>query len=208
MLEAAERHLLDAAKARPAFGEAHNNLAAVYVGLGRWDQALAQVQLAQNSGFEVDARLKDDIAARRGQSVAIHGGSASVPPTAEPESKELAIDHVAVACVPSARYPRIEARLSPQNRVVQAKVFFRTEKSGWYAVGLRPEEDAHVANLPRPRSTRSFRYYLQATDEATGVTRTPEHEVIVVDDREQCGEKQSDFTTMASGILVEPPQGR
>ena len=203
-LQQAERELLDAVRSRGGFGEAHNNLAAVYAGLARWDEARKHVDLAEAGGFPVSPRLKSDVAARN---VVKPDGSA-VARSVPTEDQPLAIEHTPVECVPSDRFPRIEARLAPAGRVVSAKVYFRSEKSGWYAVGLRPDEEAYSATLPRPRSASSFHYYLEATGDATDSARTPEYVTTVVDDREACANKTSEFLASASGLLVEPPPGR
>ena len=66
-IESAEREYLEAVKVDPAFGEAHNNLAVLYMLSGRLDQADREVTLAEESGFKVNPRLKDDIKKRRGK---------------------------------------------------------------------------------------------------------------------------------------------
>lgn len=205
-LEEAERELRDALHARPDLAEAHNNLAAVYVGLGRWREAQEHVVAAEAAGFPVSAELKSDITARRRD--AVKTADAPRPPrkAIPEEGQPLRIGHTPVECVLSGRYPRIEADLAPPSRVVSAKVFFRTDKSGWYAVGLRPAEDGYWAVLPRPSSARSFEYYLEATSDAADVVRTSEHVTRVVSGREPCGD--SAFVTLASGLLVEPPPSR
>lgn len=161
-LEAAERELLDALMARADFVEAHNNLAAVYAGLARWEDAQQHVHLAEAGGFPVDPRLKSDIAARRQDLVKDTNAVRAIVAADEPR---LVIEHAPIECVPSARFPRIDARVSPADRVVSAKVHFRTEKSGWYAVGFvltrapirrhSPDRDRPVPfdTMSRPRPT-------------------------------------------------------
>jgi len=64
-IEAAEREYLEAIKVSPKFGEAHNNLAVIYMITGRLDLAEKEVALAEQSGFKVSPKLKDDLKARR-----------------------------------------------------------------------------------------------------------------------------------------------
>lgn len=45
----------------PKFGEAHSNLAVVYLMSGRYEQAEEEVQAAEKAGFRVNPNLKDDI---------------------------------------------------------------------------------------------------------------------------------------------------
>jgi tetratricopeptide (TPR) repeat protein len=61
-LEDAERSYREAATLNPRLGAAHNNLAAICLLTGRPDEAEAEVRLAEESGFKVNPRLKDDIA--------------------------------------------------------------------------------------------------------------------------------------------------
>jgi Flp pilus assembly protein TadD len=66
-LEGAEREYLEAVKVDPAFGEAHNNLAVLYMLSGRLDQAELEVALAEKAGFKVNPRLRDDLKKQRGK---------------------------------------------------------------------------------------------------------------------------------------------
>lgn len=62
----AEREYQAAIAADPKSGEAHSNLAAVYLYTGRYDEAEAEVQAAEKTGFKVNPNLKDDIKKRKG----------------------------------------------------------------------------------------------------------------------------------------------
>jgi Flp pilus assembly protein TadD len=66
-LEGAEREYLEAVRVDPAFGEAHSNLAVLYMFTSRLDQAELEVALAEKSGFKVNPRLKDDLKKQRGK---------------------------------------------------------------------------------------------------------------------------------------------
>lgn len=57
----AEREFLEALKARPRFGEAHNNLAFVYMATGRLEEAAKELEQAERSGFIVNPRFKEDV---------------------------------------------------------------------------------------------------------------------------------------------------
>lgn len=60
-LEDAEREWKAAVAANSRFGEAHNNLAALYAMTGRKQDAEAAVRSAEKAGFHVNPHLKDDI---------------------------------------------------------------------------------------------------------------------------------------------------
>jgi tetratricopeptide (TPR) repeat protein len=57
----AEREYLAALQADPKLGEAHNNLAVVYMLSGRYPQADAEIKAAEKSGFRVNPQLKEDL---------------------------------------------------------------------------------------------------------------------------------------------------
>lgn len=64
----AEREYRAAIAVDPKLGEAHNNLAVVYMLTHRFDEAGAEIKAAEKSGFKVNPQLKDDLkkaAARR-----------------------------------------------------------------------------------------------------------------------------------------------
>ena len=61
----AEIQWLAAIDANPRLGEAHNNLAVVYMQTDRLDAADQQLKLAEKSGFRVNPQLKQDVKKRR-----------------------------------------------------------------------------------------------------------------------------------------------
>jgi tetratricopeptide (TPR) repeat protein len=60
-LPEAEKQWKAAAAANPKLGEAHNNLAALYLMTSQLDEAEKEVKLAEKAGYLVHPRLKDDI---------------------------------------------------------------------------------------------------------------------------------------------------
>jgi tetratricopeptide (TPR) repeat protein len=60
-LPAAEREWKAAVSVNPKFGEAHNNLAALYAMTGRKQEAQESLKQAEKAGFQVNPRLKSDI---------------------------------------------------------------------------------------------------------------------------------------------------
>ncbi len=57
----AEREYLAAIKADPKIGEAHNNLAVVYMLTQRYAEANSEIKAAEKSGFRVNPQLKEDL---------------------------------------------------------------------------------------------------------------------------------------------------
>lgn len=65
-LAEAEREYLEAVRVDAGFGEAHNNLAVVYMLTGRLAQAEKEIALAEQAGFKVSPQLKADLKKRKG----------------------------------------------------------------------------------------------------------------------------------------------
>lgn len=63
-LPEAEREYKAALKVNSKLGEAHNNLAVVYMLTGRFDEAKAEIKLAEKAGFQVNPKFKDDLEQR------------------------------------------------------------------------------------------------------------------------------------------------
>jgi Flp pilus assembly protein TadD len=61
----AEREYKATIEADPKTGEAHSNLAVVYLQTGRFDDAEKAVKAAEKTGFKVNPMLKDDIKAKK-----------------------------------------------------------------------------------------------------------------------------------------------
>jgi Flp pilus assembly protein TadD len=61
----AEREYKAAVAVMPSFGEAHSNLAALYLVTERYDLAEAEVKAAEKSGFKVHPGLKSEIEKRK-----------------------------------------------------------------------------------------------------------------------------------------------
>ena len=61
----AEREFKATIAADPKTGEAHNNLAVVYLETRRFDEAEKAVKAAEKAGFKVNPMLKDDIKAKK-----------------------------------------------------------------------------------------------------------------------------------------------
>lgn len=62
--EAAETEWKAAIEVSPKLGEAHNNLAVIYLQTGRYPEAEAAIKAAEKQGFRVNPQLKEDRKAR------------------------------------------------------------------------------------------------------------------------------------------------
>jgi superkiller protein 3 len=62
----AEREYQAAIRVNPKMGEAHNNLAVVYMSTGRLPEAENAVKQAEKAGYKVNPQLKKDLASKKG----------------------------------------------------------------------------------------------------------------------------------------------
>jgi hypothetical protein len=117
------------------------------------------------------------------------------------------IEHEALVCLTTSRYPRIEARISPSQDVQRAWVRFRSDPAtGWYAVQLKKEGTVHVGLLPVPRGLKTFTYFLEASDERAAATRAPAYSPLVVGDAKACPDgTASSSVPEARALMVERP---
>jgi tetratricopeptide (TPR) repeat protein len=63
-VEDASRHYQAAIKVRPKFGEAHNNLAVIYMLTGRLEEAEKALKSAEQAGYRVNPQFKADLQKR------------------------------------------------------------------------------------------------------------------------------------------------
>ena len=63
--EAAEANWKAAIEVNPKYGEAHNNLAVIYMQSGRLTESEAELKLAEKNGFRVNPQLKADLKDRQ-----------------------------------------------------------------------------------------------------------------------------------------------
>jgi hypothetical protein len=124
-------------------------------------------------------------------------------------AQTLGIDHAGVGCVVAESFPRLEARLAPAEAVARAKVFFQTQGGRhWYSVTMKPEGAGYSGVLPRPKkSLKAFRYYIEATDRAMGVSRTPEYNATVVSGPAACQDKLMAGALASASVALEAPAG-
>jgi tetratricopeptide (TPR) repeat protein len=62
--DAAEAQWRAAIDANPKLGEAHNNIAVIYMQTGRYEQAMDELALAEKAGFKVNPQFKADLRER------------------------------------------------------------------------------------------------------------------------------------------------
>jgi Tfp pilus assembly protein PilF len=209
-LDAAERELLEATKARPGYGEAHNNLAAVYVGKGQWPEAEEQVALAVKAGFKVPPQLAADIRDKHSSMkvVAAPLTEAEPPTVAAAPAGPLRIDHERVDCVLADAFPQIEARIDSEAGPTASLRFRAQGESRWYAVAMFPREQVFTAVLPKPKTgAKGIEYSIAATDRY-GKAETQAFAAAVVEKADGCaGKRLAALAIAPAQIDVAVPEG-
>jgi len=119
------------------------------------------------------------------------------------------IDHQPVACAVAERFPKLEARFVPADGVAKARVVFQgANASEWYSVDMKSERSNFSGILPKPqKGLKSFRYYIEVTDQALGTNRTVDYEAIVVGSSGECQGKLTAAALGSASILLQGPAG-
>lgn len=113
------------------------------------------------------------------------------------------IEHEGAGCVVANRFPRIEARITPEENVARARVYFRAEGTPhWYFVDMAGEAGRFAAALPKPKpSLKRLEYYVEATDKVMGSSRSAEHTPAVVGSPAECRSGMALATALVQAVV-------
>ena len=113
------------------------------------------------------------------------------PPPAAPTTG-AGINFDAVTCFVAGEFPLLDAGIEPLPNIARARVYFRAAQgSSFYYIEMTQETGRFFGKLPRPRVEASpITYYLQATTTEFEESQTPEIEAIVVEKKEDCGDRK------------------
>lgn len=113
------------------------------------------------------------------------------------------IEHEGAGCVVANQFPRIQARIAPEESIARARVYFRAEGTPhWYFVEMAPDAGLYSAALPKPKpSLARFEYYVEATDKAMGESRSAEHRPSVVGSAAECRRGLMVAATVAQAVV-------
>ncbi len=120
----------------------------------------------------------------------------------------LSIVHRPVACAVAGKFPRLEAGFAPPGTVANARIVFQGQTADWYSVAMKPEGSVFAGVLPMPkRDLKSFRYYIEVTDEALATNRTADFTAAVVDSSSACHGKLTAGSLGSASVLLQGPAG-
>jgi hypothetical protein len=108
------------------------------------------------------------------------------------EGAGAAITFEPVTCFVAGEFPLLDAGILPVENVARSRVYFRAAQgSSFYYVEMTQEAGTFFGKLPRPRVEASpITYYLQATTTEFEESQTPEIEAVVVEKKEECGDRK------------------
>jgi hypothetical protein len=125
------------------------------------------------------------------------------PPAGEPQTPPTApvfatttgagaqIQFEPVTCFIAGEFPLLDASIEPAASVARGRAYFKgAAGEAYYYVEMTQEQGRFFAKLPRPRVEASpITYYLQSTTTEFEESQTQEIEAIVVQDKEECGDR-------------------
>ena len=121
----AEREYKAAIASDPKSGEAHSNLAAVYLYMGRYDDAESEVKAAEKTGFKVNPGLKDDIKKKKAG-----GGQTATSTSSRMRSRSVAVKgFVSTGISPNSLAASSSALMSPVTKMNRRPMSGRAARS-------------------------------------------------------------------------------
>jgi hypothetical protein len=116
---------------------------------------------------------------------------AGAAPQAPPGQASLAVIHAPVTCMIAGTNPQIEAGLAPDAQVQAGRVYFKSALgTAFYYVLMAPEAGQFAGVLPKPRSGAGpVTYYVEGVAKDFSQSQSPEVQAVVVEKKEDCGDK-------------------
>jgi hypothetical protein len=113
------------------------------------------------------------------------------PPAPAPAPVTLSVAHSPVSCMVAGTNPQIEAGISPADQVQAGRVYFKSALGdSFYYVEMAPGGGQYVGVLPKPRvDAGPITYYVEGVGRDYAQSQTPEQQAIVVEKKEDCGDK-------------------
>jgi hypothetical protein len=112
-------------------------------------------------------------------------------PAPPPAPVTLSVAHSPVSCMVAGTNPQIEAGITPDAQVQAGRVYFKSALGdSYYYVEMVPGGVQYVGVLPKPRvDAGPVTYYVEGIGRDYAQSQTPEQQAIVVEKKEDCGDK-------------------
>lgn len=204
--EKAEWELVTVLRSDPGSGDTHNNLAAVYLAMGRFQDAAEHVRLAEEAGVRVNPQMKADISAK--YSPGATSMSRQEPGPAGAAGEPIELEHEGRTCAVKGRFVHVKATVTPSWGVHDPILRFRTEESGgWYSTFMLPAGQNDFATiLPKAKSAKSFTYFIEVTTYDDKTTTTSEYPVAIAGDATACSEDAEDSDEVGNVLIIDKPR--
>ena len=126
------------------------------------------------------------------ESAAAPGAGPQAQVLAQTTGSGAAIGFEPVTCFVAGEFPLLDAGIEPVPTVARARVYFRAAQGAtFYYVEMTQDAGRFFGKLPRPKVEASpLTYYLQATTTEFEESQTTEIEAIVVQKKEDCGDRK------------------
>jgi hypothetical protein len=97
-----------------------------------------------------------------------------------------------VTCFVAGEFPLLDAQVEPMMSVARSRVYFKAAQGAtFYYIEMTQDAGRFFGKLPRPKLEASpLTYYLQSTTTEFAETQTVEIEAIVVEKKEDCGDRK------------------
>jgi len=119
------------------------------------------------------------------------------------QTTEVTVTHLGADCMVDEQFPRVDAVITPPERVQSSRVYFRAAQHPdfYYVVMQQTEGENFMAVLPKPSpETTEIIYYIEAVDMDFNNATTPEYDPDITDE-ESC-ERAAYFTGGEPGIVL------
>jgi hypothetical protein len=109
----------------------------------------------------------------------------------ESTATTLSVDHSPVTCMVAGTNPEIDAGFTPGDQLQTGRVYFKSALGdAYYYVEMTPNGLQYMGVLPKPRRDAGpITYYVEGLTRSFTQTQTPEQQAIVVEKKEDCGDR-------------------
>jgi hypothetical protein len=126
------------------------------------------------------------------------------PVFAETTGSGAQISFEPVTCFVAGEFPLLDADIEPTASVARARIYFKgAAGSAYYYVEMTTQQGRYFGKLPRPRTEASpITYYVESTTTNFEESQTREIDAIVVEKKEDCGDRKVAAFGPAGAVTV------
>jgi len=129
---------------------------------------------------------------------------APAEPQAPPAPMPLSVTASPVGCIVAGTNPQVDAGITPDDQVQMGRVYFKSALGdAFFYVEMAPQAGRYVGVLPKPRPDAGpITIYVEGVGRDYAQTQSPEERAIVVEKREDCGDKPAAALGPADPVRV------